>query len=264
MGKVLTSDLKVVILAGGLGTRLGEETHLRPKPMVEVGGMPILWHIMKIYSSYGFRKFIICCGYKSYVIKEFFSNYFLHLSDMRISLRENKTEFFNSQVEDWEVTLVDTGLNTMTGGRLLRVAKLLDGEKYFMMTYGDGVADVNLDFLLRSHCLSGLDATITAVRPPARFGAIGIVDGVVSSFYEKPIENENLINGGFFVLNPSVFSLIGDDSSVWEDRPLRELASSGRLNAYVHEGFWRPMDTLRDKQQLEREWQSGQAPWAKW
>ena len=253
--------MKVVILAGGLGTRLSEETDIKPKPMVEIGGKPILWHIMKIYSHYGINDFIICCGYKGYVIKEYFANYFLHMSDVTINLENNSFEYHFSQAEPWKVTLVDTGDETLTGGRLLRVKKYLKGESDFCFTYGDGVGDVDIGKLLAFHASHGLNATITATTPPGRFGALDLSGFSVKSFIEKPAGSEGKINGGFFVLKQEVFDLISGDSTVWEKEPLEALASSDELAAYVHNGFWQPMDTLRDKHYLEELWASKRAPW---
>jgi len=256
--------MKAVILAGGLGTRLSEETSLRPKPMVEIGGFPIIWHIMKIYSSYGINDFIICCGYKGYVIKEYFSNYLLHRADVRIDLSENAIEVLNNDCEPWSITLVDTGLGSMTGGRLRRVREYL-GQEDFCMTYGDGVADVDISALVDAHRRSGCLATLTAVQPPGRFGALefGESDFVVD-FNEKPQGDGSWVNGGYFVLNPKVLDLINGDDTVWEEGPLRELAKLRQLNAYRHDGFWKPMDTLRDKNSLEELWSTGLAPWRCW
>lgn len=257
--------MKVVILAGGLGTRISEETHLRPKPMIEIGGRPILWHIMKIYSHYGISEFIICCGYRGYVIKEYFANYFLHASDVTFDMRSNSMKVHQQNAEPWSVTLVDTGESTMTGGRLKRVASFLEGEGSFCFTYGDGVSDVDIRALIDFHHRSGLKATLTAVLPPGRFGALDIGDGLqVRSFKEKPKGDGGMINGGFFVLSPDVINLIDDDQCIWERGPLEELASRGQLGAYQHLGFWQPMDTLRDKIHLEELWQGGNAPWKVW
>ncbi|MEQ1665851.1 MAG: glucose-1-phosphate cytidylyltransferase [Bdellovibrionales bacterium] len=255
--------MKVVILAGGLGTRISEESHLKPKPMIEIGGRPILWHIMKIYSKYGLNDFVICCGYKSYVIKEYFANYFLHLSDVTFDLKNNKMEVHHNDSEPWKVTLVDTGEDTMTGGRIKRVAKYI-GDEDFCLTYGDGVSDVNIAELLKFHKAHGGLATLTAAQPPGRFGALSIEDTMIKSFKEKPVGDSNWINGGFFVLSPKVIDLIKDDSTVWEKEPLEKLAQSQQLHAFHHSGFWQPMDTLRDKTQLEQLWSSGKAPWKTW
>ena len=255
--------MKAVILAGGLGTRLSEETHLKPKPMVEIGGKPIIWHIMKLYSFYGINDFIICCGYKGYVIKEYFANYFAHNSDLTISLNNNSQIIHKKVEENWKITLVDTGLNTMTGGRIKRISDFID-EDVFCMTYGDGVSNVNIKDLIKSHYQSGLDATLTAVYPPARFGALTIEDNIVTNFQEKPIGDGSLINGGFFVLSKNVIEKINDDTTVWEQEPLKELACEKQINAFVHDDFWQPMDTLRDKYRLEHLWKNNKAPWKVW
>lgn len=255
--------MKVVILAGGLGTRLSEETTLRPKPMVEIGGMPILWHIMKIYSAQGFNDFIICLGYKGYVIKEYFANYFLHKSDVTIDLSNNQIEVHDSQAEPWRVTLVDTGVDTMTGGRIKRIKSHVNNET-FMLTYGDGVGDIDLDKLLVTHRKNKVACTVTAVQPQGRFGSLNIDGEKVKSFVEKPKGDGSWINGGFFVCEPQVFDHIENDSSIWEKEPLEELANSNQLATTKHFGFWKPMDTLRDKQELEMLWQIGNAPWKKW
>jgi len=253
--------MKVVILAGGFGTRLSEETDLRPKPMVEIGGKPILWHIMKIYSHFGFNDFIICLGYKGYLIKEYFANYFIHNSDLTIELTNNHIEVHNSHCEPWKVNLLDTGLNTQTGGRLKRVQKYIGNER-FMMTYGDGVGDINIKELLEFHKKHGKYATVTAVKPSGRFGAIDISDqNVVNNFIEKPAGDGSWVNGGFFVLEPKIFNYIKGDETVWEREPLENLAEQGQLVAYKHSGFWKPMDTLRDKRDLEEMWDKGDAPW---
>jgi glucose-1-phosphate cytidylyltransferase len=257
--------MKVVILAGGLGTRLSEETDLKPKPMVEIGGKPILWHIMKIYSFYGYNDFVICCGYKGYYIKEYFANYFLHQADVTIDLVENSVNVHKSNAEPWKITMVDTGLNTLTGGRIKRIQDYV-GNEPFMLTYGDGVSDVNINELVDFHKKSGKKATLTAVQPSGKFGALGIGnDSSVSSFMEKPTGDGAWINGGFFVLDPSIFEYIQDgDSTIWERSPLENLSKEGQLSAYKHSGFWRPMDTLRDKMDLEEYWNKGTAPWKLW
>ncbi len=256
--------MKAVILAGGLGTRLSEETALRPKPMVEIGGKPMLWHIMKIYASHGVNDFVICCGYKGYVIKEYFANYFLHMSDVTFNMRENHMQVHQERAEPWKVTLVDTGDDSMTGGRLLRVADYVRSEEAFFFTYGDGVSNVDITASLAYHRAHGKAATLTATYPPGRFGALDIQLGRVNSFTEKPRGDGALINGGFFVLSPKVLAHIEDDSTVWEQGPLTSLAESGELMAYEHGGFWQPMDTLRDKVLLEALWESGDAPWKCW
>lgn len=256
--------MKVVILAGGLGTRLSEETELKPKPMVEIGGKPILWHIMKHYSWYGHNEFIICLGYKGYVIKEFFANYFLHTSDITMDLQNNKLTIHKSDTEPWKITLIDTGMHTMTGGRLGRVREYVGNER-FMLTYGDGVSDIDLNQELQFHEQNGSLATIAAVQPSARFGALKITDNSkVESFIEKPAGMNSWINAGFFILEPQVIDLIADDQTIWERAPLETLASRGELSAYRHYGFWKPMDTLRDKRELEGLWESGDAPWKVW
>ena len=256
--------MKAVILAGGLGTRLSEETSVRPKPMVEVGGRPILWHIMKIYAAHGVNDFIICCGYKGYFIKEYFANYFLHMSDVTFDIRENAMTVHEKRAEEWRVTLVDTGDDSMTGGRLGRVADHLRGEDTFLFTYGDGVSDIDITATIDFHRSHGKKATLTATYPPARFGAVDIEGGVVRNFLEKPRGEGGMINGGFFVLSPSVIDLIEGDDTVWEQEPLHRLAADGELMAYEHHGFWQPMDTLRDKQQLNAMWEDGAAPWKVW
>jgi glucose-1-phosphate cytidylyltransferase len=256
--------MKAVILAGGLGTRISEETHLKPKPMIEVGGKPILWHILKIYSAYGINDFLICVGYKGYVIKEYFANYFLHMSDVTFDIRNNKMEVHQKHAEPWKVTIVDTGEETMTGGRLKRVRDYL-GDESFCFTYGDGVCDVNIRELVSFHEAHGKEATVTAVQPPGRYGALSIAaDGLVQEFQEKPIGDKSWINGGFFVLSPRVIERIAGDATVWENEPLTGLARDGELCAFDHRGFWQPMDTLRDREQLERLWASGKAPWRMW
>lgn len=256
--------MKAVILAGGLGTRISEETSVRPKPMVEIGGKPILWHIMKIYSAYGVNEFVICCGYKGYVIKEYFANYFLHMSDVTFDMEHNKMEVHQRYAEPWKVTLVDTGEETMTGGRLKRVTEYVRNEDAFCFTYGDGVSDVNIADLIAFHKAQKVKATLTATIPPGRFGALNMSGDKVSSFREKPKGDGAMINGGFFVLSPDVIDLITDDASIWEREPLETLASQSQLAAFQHHGFWQPMDTLRDKTYLEDLWQSGQAPWKVW
>lgn len=256
--------MKLVILAGGLGTRISEESSSRPKPMIEVGGKPILWHIMKIYSHFGINEFVVCCGYKGYVIKEYFANYFLHTSDVTFDMQENSMEVHQRYAEPWKVTLVDTGENTMTGGRLKRVLDYVKDEEAFCFTYGDGLADIDIRALIKFHQKNGLQATLTSVYPPGRFGALNIVDHKVTTFKEKPKGDGGMINGGFFVLSPSVLSLIADDSTVWEQDPLESLAQNGQIAAYLHDGFWQPMDTLRDKIYLDDLWASGKAPWKIW
>jgi glucose-1-phosphate cytidylyltransferase len=257
--------MRAVILAGGLGTRITEETHLKPKPMIEIGGKPILWHIMKLYSAHGVNDFIICCGYRGYVIKEYFANYFLHMSDVTFDMTKNKMEVHQQYAEPWKVTLVDTGEDTLTGGRLKRIGRYLDDSEPFCFTYGDGVSNVDIAKLIDFHQKSGSLATLTAINPPARFGVLEIgVDHKIHSFKEKPISEDGLINGGFFVLSPKVLDLIEGDSTIWERQPLERLAANGQLAAYRHEGFWQPMDTLRDKNYLEELWATGKAPWKIW
>ncbi len=256
--------MKAVILAGGLGTRLSEETSLKPKPMVEVGGKPILWHIMKMYSANGVNDFIICCGYKGYVIKEYFENYFLHMSDVTFNMHDNTMEVHHKRAESWKVTLIDTGDNSMTGGRLKRVAKYLQDEDAFCFTYGDGVGDMNISETIAFHEQHGKLATLTGTYPPGRFGALDIEDRQILSFKEKPKGDGAMINGGFFVLSPKVLEYIEDDSTTWEQYPLIQLAEDRQLMAYEHHGFWQPMDTLRDKNYLEELWVSGKAPWKVW
>lgn len=256
--------MKAVILAGGLGTRISEETSIRPKPMVEIGGKPILWHIMKIYSHYGINEFVICCGYKGYVIKEYFANYFLHMSDVTFDMSNNKMEVHQRYAEPWRVTLVDTGENTMTGGRLKRVRNYVENDEAFCFTYGDGVSNVNIARLIEFHKAQGVNATLTSTYPPGRFGALDIREGKVTTFKEKPKGDGGMINGGFFVLSPKVIDLIDNDASIWEREPLEHLAQNNQLAAFPHEGFWQPMDTLRDKVYLEELWQSGKAPWKVW
>ncbi len=254
--------MKAVILAGGLGTRISEESVSRPKPMIEIGGRPILWHIMKMYSSHGINDFVICCGYKGYVIKEYFANYFLHMSDVTIDMSNNSIEVHHKKAEPWKVTLVDTGEATQTGGRLKRVADYIDDD--FCMTYGDGVSSVDITSLLKFHQAHGKLATMTAVQPPGRFGALEIDGTQINSFLEKPQGDGGWINGGFFVLNPKVLSLIEGDEILWEKQPLENLAKQGQLQSFFHAGFWQPMDTLRDKNHLEELWSSGKAPWKFW
>jgi glucose-1-phosphate cytidylyltransferase len=256
--------MKAVILAGGLGTRISEETQVKPKPMVEIGGKPILWHIMKTYSAYGINEFVICCGYKGYVIKEYFANYFLHTSDVTFDMTRNQMEVHQRYAEPWKVTLVDTGEETMTGGRLKRVADYVKNEPAFCLTYGDGVSDVDIGALIAFHQTQGVKATLTATVLPGRFGALDLRGDKVASFVEKPKGEGGLINGGFFVLSPEVLDYLTDDKTVWERDPLERLAREGQLAAYPHQGFWQPMDTLRDKTYLEELWQSGEAPWKVW
>lgn len=256
--------MKVVLLAGGLGTRISEESHLKPKPMIEVGGRPILWHIMKLYSHYGFNDFIVCLGYKGYVVKEYFANYVLHNADLTVDLAKGGIEYHATNHEPWRVTLVDTGAETMTGGRLKRVAQYLDPNEPFCLTYGDGVSDIDLGALVEFHKAHGKQATVSAVSPPGRFGALEIQDGAVQRFIEKPPGDNGLINGGFFVLEPQVVERIAGDSTVWELEPLESLAREGQLMARPHDGFWAAMDTLRDKNTLEALWASGKAPWKLW
>lgn len=256
--------MKAVIFAGGLGTRISEETSIRPKPMVEIGGKPILWHILKMYSHHGIHDFVICCGYKGYVIKEYFANYFLHMSDVTFDMSKNTMEVHQQSAEPWRVTLVDTGDHTMTGGRLKRVANYVKDEQTFCLTYGDGVSDVNITELIAFHKSQNVKATLTATIPPGRFGALDLSGSKVNSFMEKPKGDGALINGGFFVLSPQVLDYIAGDQTIWEREPLERLAQEGNLAAFEHTGFWQPMDTLRDKTQLEELWQSGQAPWKTW
>jgi len=255
--------MKAVILAGGFGTRISEESHLRPKPMVEVGGKPILWHVMKIYSQHGINDFVICLGYKGYVIKEYFANYFVHMSDVTFDMQTNTMKVHQRNAEPWRVTLVDTGEHTQTGGRLKRVKEYL-GAGPFCFTYGDGVSDVNISALVEFHEAHGKNATVTAIRPPGRYGAIGVDGTSVVSFHEKPAGDGAWINGGFFVLNPSVLEWIEGDKTVWESMTLVDLAARGELQAYQHNGFWQALDTLRDKTHLESLWARGEAPWKIW
>ena len=258
------ADIPAVILAGGLGSRLQEETVVRPKPMVEIGQHPMLWHIMKIYSYYGVRKFIVCLGYRGYVIKEFFANYYLHNSDVTFGLADNSAEYHARSVEDWAVTLVDTGERSMTGGRMRRIRDHLDPDQPFFMTYDDGVADVDISKLLDFHVDSGSQATMTVVRPPGRFGAVELLGDHISAFSEKPQSGDRYINGGFFVLEPQVLDLIEDDDTIWKNEPLEKLSGAGELSAYRHDTFWQPMDTLRERNELEALWASGAAPWKVW
>ena len=258
------NNIPVFILAGGLGTRLSEETTIKPKPMVEVGDIPILIHIMRWYYQFGFNDFVICCGYKGYVIKEYFANYFLHKSDVTIDLSENRMHVHNQRAEPWKITLVDTGETSMTGGRLKRVAEHVLHEEAFCFTYGDGVSDINIQESIQFHLSHRKLATLTATYPAGRFGAVSIEDGQVKSFMEKPKGDGGLINGGFFVLSPEVLNYIDNDDTVWEQQPLINLANEGQLMAYEHHGFWQPMDTLRDKMYLDKLWNDGQAPWKTW
>ena len=256
--------MKTVILAGGLGTRISEETHLKPKPMIEIGGKPILWHIMKSYSAYGIHDFIVCCGYKGYIIKEYFANYFLHMSDVTFDMENNKMEVHQQNAEPWRVTLIDTGDETQTGGRLKRVANYLKDDDAFCFTYGDGVADVNITSLIKFHRQHGKLATITAVQPPGRYGAINMENGDVRGFIEKPKGDGGWINGGFFVLSPKCIDYIAGDQTAWEAEPLSAIARDDQMRAFQHTGFWQPMDTLREKNLLEDLWDSGNAPWKTW
>ena len=256
--------MKAVILAGGLGTRFAEETTLRPKPMIEIGGRPILWHILKIYSAHGVNDFVICCGYKGYVIKEYFANYFLHMSDVTFDMCENEMIVHKKRAEPWKVTLVDTGDDSMTGGRLKRVADHVRDEEFFHFTYGDGVGDVDITNLVAFHRSHEKMATLTSTYPPGRFGALQMEGGQVTHFLEKPQGDGGMINGGFFVLSPKVIDYIENDQTIWEQEPLKNLAADGELMAFEHQGFWQPMDTLRDKQKLESLWDSRQAPWRVW
>lgn len=255
--------MKAVILAGGLGSRISEETDAKPKPMIQIGGKPILWHIMKIYSAHGINEFIICLGYKGYMIKEYFNNYFLHMSDVTIDVEHQKLEVHENHAEPWRVTLIDTGAMTMTGGRLKRVRAYLDDED-FCFTYGDGVADVNVRALVTFHKTEKRLATVTAVQPPGRYGALHLKGTEVRGFLEKPLGDGGWINGGFFVLSPKVIDYISEDQTSWEKEPMQRLADEGNLSAYFHKGFWQPMDTLRDRRQIERLWESGKAPWKTW
>jgi glucose-1-phosphate cytidylyltransferase len=256
--------MKVVILAGGLGSRISEESQVKPKPMIEIGARPILWHIMKIYSHYGIHDFVICCGYKGYVIKEYFANYFLHMSDVTFDMKNNQMEVHCRHAEPWRVTLVDTGHNVMTGGRLKRVREYLQEEEYFGFTYGDGLSNINIQSQIEFHKTHGKLATVTAVQPPGRYGTLMLEKEKVTGFMEKPKGDGGWINGGFFILSPKVIDLIEDDSTAWESEPMESLACNDNLAAYYHQGFWQPMDTLRDKNQLESMWNSGKAPWRIW
>lgn len=256
--------MKAIILAGGLGTRISEETHLKPKPMIEIGGKPILWHIMKSYSFHGVNEFIICCGYKGYVIKEYFSNYLLHNADISIDLKESSLNIHRSMAENWKITLVDTGETTMTGGRLQIASKYLEDDEDFCFTYGDGVSDVNIRKVIDFHKTHGKWATLTAAMPPGRFGALTLDQDKITTFQEKPIGDGNWINAGFFVLSRNVLDLLTGPDCVWEEKPMEKLARSGQFHAYKHGGFWQPMDTLRDKTLLEDLWASGAAPWKQW
>jgi glucose-1-phosphate cytidylyltransferase len=256
--------MKAVILAGGLGTRISEETQIKPKPMVEIGGRPILWHIMKIYSSHGINDFIICCGYKGYVIKEYFANYFLHMSDVTFDMSENSMTVHSGKAEPWKVTVVDTGETTMTGGRLLRVAHFLKDEDAFCFTYGDGLSDIDIGAEIAYHRQHGRLATVAAVQPQGRYGALDLDNDAIKGFWEKPQGDGGWINGGFFVLSPKVIDTIPDEMTSWEVGPLQKLAEAGEFRAYYHQGFWQPMDTLRDKNMLEEMWQANRAPWRNW
>jgi glucose-1-phosphate cytidylyltransferase len=256
--------MKAVILAGGLGTRISEETHLRPKPMIEIGGKPVLWHIMKLYSAHGINDFVICCGYRGYVIKEYFANYVLHMSDITFDMANNEMEVHHQKAEPWKVTLVDTGDDTLTGGRLKRVASYVRDEESFCFTYGDGVSDLDISAEIAFHRRHGKWATVAAVQPPGRYGALRLADEMVVEFTEKPPGDGGLINGGFFVLSPKCLDLIDGDSTSWEVQPLTALAENAQLMAFEHRGFWQPMDTLRDKNMLENLWDTGRAPWKIW
>ena len=255
--------MKCVILAGGLGTRISEETHLKPKPMVEIGGMPLLWHIMKTYSAYGIDDFVICCGYKGYMIKEYFANYFLHTSDITIDMKNNDFEVHQKHTEPWKVTMIDTGLNTMTGGRLKKIQKYVENET-FCFTYGDGLSDINITNLLKFHKTNKTFATTTAVQPPGRYGALKLKNNKVDKFTEKPLGDGSLVNGGYFVLEPEVFDYVKGNNTVWEKEPLENLASQNQLSAFLHKGFWHALDTLRDKNNLEELWNSKNTPWKVW
>ena len=256
--------MKAVILAGGLGTRISEETDNMPKPMIRIGGMPIIWHIMKHYSRYGVNDFIICCGYKGYLIKEYFSNYFLHVSDMTFNMKDNEIKVHQKRAEPWNVTLVETGGNTMTGGRIKQIEKYVKDDDAFFLTYGDGVSNVNIKKLLEFHQEKGMLSTLTAVQPPGRFGVLGLNGDIVENFKEKPQDDSSRINGGFFVLSPKVIGLIEGNKTVWEQEPMNTLANSGELAAFKHDGFWQPMDTLRDMNYLQKLWDDDLAPWKTW
>lgn len=256
--------MKAVILAGGLGTRISEETHLKPKPMIEIGGKPILWHIMKLYSAHGINDFVICCGYKGYVIKEYFANYFLHMSDVTFDMENNEMQVHHRKAEPWRVTLIDTGEETLTGGRLKRVADYVKNEEAFCFTYGDGIANLDVAALVKFHRQHGKLATVTAVQPPGRYGALNMQGSVVKGFIEKPKGDGGWINGGFFVLSPKCLNYIAGDQTAWEGEPLAKLAAENQLSAFEHAGFWQPMDTLREKNQLEELWLNGKAPWKVW
>ena len=258
------SEIKVVILAGGLGSRISEETVLKPKPMIEIGGLPILWHIMKIYSHYGFRQFIICLGYKGYAIKEYFSNYFLHTSDVTFHLAEDRLEIHQNRAEPWSVTLVDTGLTTQTGGRIKRILPFVENDDVFALTYGDGLANIDLNAQLAFHCAHGRKATVTAVRPPSRFGAMTLQSDGVTSFSEKAPVDAGWINGGFYLLSPTVGDLIAGDEVIWEHQPIETLVKHSQLAAFRHDSFWHPMDTLRERTFLQEAWEQGAAPWKLW
>ena len=260
----IPTKIKAVILAGGMGTRISEESSVRPKPMIEIGGKPILWHIMKTYSHHGIHDFVICLGYKGYVIKEYFSNYFLHSSDVTFDMRSNRMEVHHKHAEPWRVTLVDTGEKSMTGGRLKRVKPYVENDELFCLTYGDGVSDVDIGKLIEFHRAHGKAATLTGVQPPGRFGALGMDGTAVTSFQEKPNGDGSWINGGVFVCDPKVIDRIAGDATVWEREPLESLAADGQIHAYQHQGFWQPMDTLRDKVYLEELWATGNAPWKVW
>jgi len=255
--------MKAVILAGGYGTRISEETYLKPKPMIEIGGKPILWHIMKSYASYGINEFVICCGYKGYMIKEYFANYFLHMSDVTIDMKNNSMEVHHKFVEPWKVTLVDTGVDTMTGGRLKKIKEYVKDDT-FCFTYGDGLSDIDISKLISFHKNQKTFATTTAVQPPGRFGILEIKNKKITNFSEKPAGDGSWINGGFFVLEPKIFDYIKNDQTVWEKQPLEKLAKTNQLSAFKHNGFWQPLDTLRDKNHLEEIWSTGKAPWKKW
>jgi glucose-1-phosphate cytidylyltransferase len=256
--------MKAVILAGGFGSRISEETHTIPKPMIQIGNKPILWHIMKNYSTHGITDFIICCGYKGYVIKEYFANYFLHMSDVTFCMKENSMKVHNKRAEPWTITLIDTGEKTMTGGRIKRIESYVRDDEFFCLTYGDGVGDVNISKLINFHIKQKCQVTLTAVNPPSRFGVIDVDEKRVRTFKEKPKSNKSFINGGFFVLSPEVINLIEGDETVWEQEPMENLARQGKISAFEHNGFWHPMDTLRDKNYLQDLWDSGDPPWKTW